>query len=65
MTVLSEGRDMSFIRTENVYIWFEQSQCVGMLDGRYGCGTTLGGAGWAYIVLHEALQGRLPADSTE
>lgn len=52
---------MSIIITENVYVWCEQFRCVGVLDGRHGCGTTLD----PYCALHDMLRGRLPEDSAE
>ena len=50
---------MGIIQTQSVYVWIDAAQCVGILDGLYGCGTTLGGTGCAYIVMQEALRTRL------
>lgn len=51
---------MSLIITENVYVWCGDQKCVGILDGRYGCGTTLGGAFACYSVLSQMLRDLVP-----
>jgi hypothetical protein len=47
---------MSVIATANVYVWCESHNCIGILDGRYGSGTTLGGPVGLIVAMLESME---------
>ena len=49
---------MSVILTATVYVWCDSLNCIGVLDSRFGFGTTLGGPAAAAIVLAESISDR-------